>query len=168
MSKDQASLDAQNRVIELFQKDPKAALSTVQVSARLGDGLYCTVKEADHELAMDLPPVVGGENAAPGPGVFARAALAGCILQVLKLTAIRKGIDLGEIELSLEVDFDDAVMFGLGQNQSPILRSRITISTDVDLPQPDLEALVFESLEMDPYFLAWRNQQEVKVDVKRN
>lgn len=166
MTKDNDAHLAQQKVIELFKETPEAALSTVTVTASISDGFLCTVKEEEHELKMDLPPVIGGGNEAPGPGVFARAALAGCILQVLKLTAVRKGIKLKDAELELEVDFDDSAMFGMSENTSPVLRSRIVVSADAGIPAAELTKLVHESLEMDPYFRAWRDEQEVSVRVK--
>ena len=167
MNKDHKAQIAQEKVIKQFQNNPESALSTDSVMATIRDGFLCSVIEGDHELAMDLPPIVGGENSAPGPGVFARAALAGCILQVLKLTAVRKGINLQGVELGLEVDFDDSAMFGLGNNSSPVLRSRISIKADAELKETELQALVNESLELDPYFRAWRDSQEISVSVEK-
>lgn len=167
MDKDHKSRDAQQQVIDLFRENPDAARSTSKVTARIEDGLRCRVVEGDHSIAMDLPPAVGGENSAPGPGVFARAALAGCIVQVLKMTAIRKEVELRDIQLELEVDFDDRAMFGFGDKASSILQSRITLRVDCDLTDEDLQALVNESLEMDPYFLVWRDQQLIAVTAEK-
>ena len=167
MDRDSKSRKAQQQVIDLFKDDPDAALSTAKVTARIDDGLLCRVTEGDHTLAVDMPPAVGGDNSAPSPGVFARAALAGCILQVLKMTAIRKGVQLRDVELELEVDFDDRAMFGFGERSSSILQSRITLRVGCDLAQEDLEELVNESLEMDPYFLVWRDQQDVTVRTEK-
>ena len=40
---------AQERVIAVFRKKPKAAFSSVRASAHVGEGLTCKFRQGDHE-----------------------------------------------------------------------------------------------------------------------
>jgi hypothetical protein len=77
------------------------------------------------------------------------------------MTAAREGIPLESVDVDVEMDFDDAAMFGLGDNTAAPLETRLTIT----LKSPALWTAVAEmarrALAADPYYLAFRDPQRV-------
>ena len=111
---------------------------------------------------MDMAEAIGGDGSAPTPGFFIRAGLVGCIAIGIKLTAAREGIDIGAIDVGVEMDFDDGAMLGVGDNSAAPLETRFTIAIESTAPWDEVEAMVGRALECDPYFLALRDAQSVK------
>ena len=112
---------------------------------------------------MDLPTIMGGEDSGPTPGFFARAGIAGCVSIGLKQLLINEGVEVTAITLDIETDFDDAASMGIGENSAAPLETRLNIRIESEAPEAQLRPLVDRLLKMDPWFLALRDAQSVKV-----
>ena len=110
---------------------------------------------------MDMAEAIGGDGSAPTPGFFIRTGLVGCIAIGIKLTAAREGIDIGAIDVGVEMDFDDGAMLGVGDNSAAPLETRLIITVESTTPWEEVEAMIGRALECDPYFLALRDAQSV-------
>lgn len=66
----------------------------------LGDG---------HKLILDEPAAAGGADLGPKPTLLLAASLAGCTAITLELYAARKGWDLGEVAVDVDVEFEKAL-----------------------------------------------------------
>lgn len=156
---------AQARVIKVFRNKPETARSTNSAQAVVRDGLKCTFTQDGHSAVMDMPEIMGGENAGPTPGFFGRAGVAGCVSIGIKQAAIKEGLDLNSVTVGIETDFDDAAPFGLGNNSAAPLETRLSIQMETSEPGEKVRDLVDRVLEMDPWFLALRDAQNVKISV---
>ena len=110
---------------------------------------------------MDMPEPIGGEGSAPSPG-FHQDGLVGCIAIGIKLTAAREGIDIGAIDVDVEMDFDDGAMFGVSDNTAAPLETRVTVTVESTAPWEDVAAMIGRALERDPYFSRFRDAQPMK------
>ena len=153
---------AVERVADVFRRKPSAAMDTIRAAGRIERGLVCNVRQGDHTAVMDMAAAIGGDGSAPTPGFFIRAGLVGCIAIGIKLTAAREGIDIGAIDVDVEMDFDDGAMLGVGDNSAAPLETRVTITVESIAPWEKVEAMIGRALECDPYFLALRDAQSVK------
>lgn len=154
---------AQERIADVFRKKPSAALSSVHASAHVGEGLVCTFRQGDREAVMDMPKPLGGEGSAPTPGFFIRAGLASCVAIGIKLAATREGLRLETIDVDVDMDFDDGALLGVGSNSAAPLETRFTITLRTSEPWDKVTAMVERALELDPFYLALRDAQKVKV-----
>ncbi len=86
----------------------------------------CTISWRNGTLLMDEPENVGGQNIGPDPFSTFLASLGGCTLSTLRMYIDRKGWDIPEIKISLN----------LAQEMNPdfetIITRTITFSNDVD------------------------------------
>jgi len=57
-----------------------------------------------HELVVDEPPDAGGEDAGPSPQELLAASLAACAAVTIEMYAIRKGWDVGPVEVQCEYE----------------------------------------------------------------
>jgi uncharacterized OsmC-like protein len=152
---------AQDRVAEAFRRKPGMAFSTAKGSARVADGLLCHYRQDGREVSMDMGTVLGGAGAAPTPGFYFRAAVAGCVAIGIKMTAAREGIEIESVDVGIEMDFDDSAILGLGTHSAAPLETRLVISLRSREDGGKLNALVDHALAADPFFLALKDAQKV-------
>ena len=148
-------------VTDIFEENPARALGTDKTTARLADGLKCTVRERDHTAIVDMVEKMGGDGAGPSPGFFGRAALTSCIAIGLKMTAVRAGIQIDAIEVDLEMDWDNRGLFGLGDSPVGATGIRLFISVRSEAPEQAVQAIVQESLKNSPWLQTFAAAQKI-------
>lgn len=62
-----------------------------------------------HDLRVDEPADRGGADTGPRPTQLLGASLAGCIAITVEMYAARKGWDVGEVEVDVEVGYEGPV-----------------------------------------------------------
>lgn len=153
------------RAIKAMQLRPSIAAATHRNTARVSEGLACTCAEGNWRLGLDLPAAVGGEGAAPSPGVFVRSALTACIAMGIKMTACRFGVPVDAIEVDLVVQADDRADFGVDGvppgYQSFTLDIRVASGAD----PAAVEKVVADSLACSPMLALHVSPQQVSVNV---
>jgi putative redox protein len=109
------------------------------VEGTIGTQKYlCTISWRNGTLLMDEPESVGGENIGPDPFSTFLASLAGCTLSTLRMYIDRKGWDIPEINISLN----------LAQSLNPELETsisrNITFPTNISDEQKERLLLIAE------------------------
>ncbi|WP_264519698.1 OsmC family protein [Flavobacterium sp. N1994] len=109
------------------------------VEGKIGTQKYlCTISWRNGTLLMDEPESVGGENIGPDPFSTFLASLAGCTLSTLRMYIDRKGWDIPEINISLN----------LAQSLNPDLETsisrNITFPTNISDEQKERLLLIAE------------------------
>jgi uncharacterized OsmC-like protein len=101
---------ASNYLVE----NPDAARSTDSAAiAVLEDGLRFRIDGQATPLATDMAKSVGGGASGPTPAWLMRAALASCDASLLAMEAARDGIELTELEVSVESESDFRGVLGV-------------------------------------------------------
>ena len=117
--------------------------SSVQV---LGE----TIDRGHHELASDLPPLLGGRDTAPAPTEVLLAALTGCVLGGLAEQAAFEGVDLSSVGVTADTSIDIRGAFGAdGVGVAPTSIT-LTVTVEGDAEAARLEALTRASLALSP------------------
>lgn len=79
----------------------------MRVSARRRDGYAHEVEiEGGHSIVVDEPREAGGADTGPSPTRLLAASLASCIAITMEMYAGRKGWDLGDVGVDVEVTYD--------------------------------------------------------------
>ncbi len=73
--------------------------------ARRREGYTHDVEIDGHSLVIDEPESSGGANLGPTPNRLLAGALASCTAVTLELYADRKGWDIGQVEVAVEMEF---------------------------------------------------------------
>jgi len=82
----------------------------VRIVARRVEGYAHDVElEGGHDLRVDEPADRGGTDTGPRPTQLLGTSLAGCIAITIEMYAGRKGWDVGQIEVDVEVGYDGPV-----------------------------------------------------------
>jgi putative redox protein len=78
----------------------------VSVTARRREGFTHEVEiEGGHRLVLDEPEAAGGADEGPSPTRTLAAALAACTAITAEMYAERKGWDLGDVEVEVEMEY---------------------------------------------------------------
>jgi putative redox protein len=82
----------------------------VRIVARRVEGFAHDVElEGGHDLRVDEPAAAGGTDTGPRPTQLLGASLAGCIAITVEMYATRKGWEVGQIEVDVEVGYEGPV-----------------------------------------------------------
>jgi putative redox protein len=77
------------------------------LTASIGRTLYQTIAHArTHQVVSDEPTVNGGGDTGPTPSELILAALASCTGATLRMYADRKGWDLAQVDIALEMSIE--------------------------------------------------------------
>lgn len=75
----------------------------MKATARRNGGTFKhTVQVRDHQLSVDEPLDSGGDDAGPDPQELLAVSLASCTAITMEMYAVRKGWDLGHVEVDCE------------------------------------------------------------------
>ena len=106
-----------NAIGYLTEHPDEAAYTDSPATARMGEGLKCTVEGPDGaNLTTDMPEGVGGSNSAPSPGWFLRAAMASCCATLTVMRAAQEGVTLDSLEVTVDSQSDDRGILGLADD----------------------------------------------------
>jgi putative redox protein len=98
----------------------------------------CTISWRNGKLLMDEPETIGGNDLGPDPFSTFLASLAGCTLSTLRMYIDRKGWDIPDISISLNMSQDDT-----GEIETIISRT-LTFSSDISEEQKERLLLIAE------------------------
>ena len=75
----------------------------MRATARRDDGtLRHTVQVREHQLTVDEPLEMGGQDTGPDPQELLAVSLATCTAITMEMYAARKGWDIGHVEVAVE------------------------------------------------------------------
>src|SRR6476646_2586799 len=78
-------------------------LTRMKATARRdGRTLRHTVQVRDHQLTVDEPFEAGGDDTGPDPRELLAVSLASCTAITMEMYAVRKGWDIGHVEVDVE------------------------------------------------------------------
>jgi putative redox protein len=79
----------------------------MRVSARRRHGYAHEVEiEGGHSIVVDEPRAAGGTDAGPSPTRLLAASLASCIAITMEMYAARKGWELDDVAVDVDVEYD--------------------------------------------------------------
>lgn len=116
---------------ERIAQDPKHALIRPSARGVGGAGVSTQIRTGGHELVIDEPTGLGGQNTGANPVELALAALIGCHVVVYRLYAEALGITIDEISGKADGDVDVRTLLGIeggGRAGFSEIRASITIT----------------------------------------
>ena len=140
------------RVKKTLAQKPSFGLGTGISKVKVINGLTCEVQEGNWKFVADMPEQVGGNGAGPTPGVYGRAALGSCLAIGYMMRAAELGVVINSLEVEVQADYDDGVLFGTVQNKPPgYLEVRISVMVDSDASEEDILRVLDEADQHSPY-----------------
>ncbi len=99
-----------------------------------------------------MPEQAGGNTSGPTPGVFGRAALGSCLAIGYMMRAAVMDIQISGLEVEVQADYDDGVLFGTVLNVPPgYLEVRYTVTIESDAPEDKIMEMLDDADKHSPY-----------------
>jgi putative redox protein len=102
-----------------IEADPANAAAAFTVTGRLVGLTEVAVRVRGHELTVDEPPALGGDDLGANPVEHALVALATCQAITYRFWAAQLGIELDGLEVVAEGDLDVRGFFGFDDGIRP-------------------------------------------------
>jgi uncharacterized OsmC-like protein len=132
---------------------PEAAAATdAAATAVREEGLRFHVEGPAGEVISDMSKAVGGGGTAPTPGWLLRAALASCDATLVAMEAAREGVELTDLEVSVESESDFRGILGVDDSVHPgplAIRVRIKLAAS-DATENQLRDIVQRAESRSP------------------
>jgi uncharacterized OsmC-like protein len=116
---------------EQYKTQPDAALVTLRVKGRLGEGVTCRVETGKALVEAGLHPATGGSGLSACSGDMLLEALAACAGVTMNSVAIAIGVEIREGIVQAEGDLDFRGTLGVDK-QVPVGLQRIRLHFELD------------------------------------
>jgi uncharacterized OsmC-like protein len=143
--------EALGRTVKALTLKPSLGIDTGTSVTRVTNGLTCEVTEKTFKLTADMPESVGGNGAGPTPGVYGRAALGSCLAIGYMMRASQQNIPVESLQVEVQADFDDGVLFGTAKGRAGYSEIRYTITIESDADEQDILQVIEEADNRSPY-----------------
>jgi len=107
-----AILEATERAVHA---DPTAAVALFKARGTSTGPVTTTIGLGRHSVQTDEPASLGGQDSAPNPVEYALASLLSCQAVTYRFWAVKLGIEVDDINISIEGDLDARGFFGLDE-----------------------------------------------------
>jgi uncharacterized OsmC-like protein len=147
---------------------PEAATSTdAAATAVREEGLRFRVEGPTGNVISDMSKSVGGGATAPTPAWLMRAALASCDATLVAMEAAREGVELTDLEVSVESDSDFRGILGVDDSLHPgpvAVRVRIRLAAS-DATENQLREIVERAESRSPVRDALSRAMSMTTDI---
>jgi uncharacterized OsmC-like protein len=137
-------------------------------TAVLDEGLRCRVTASDGTaIGTDMPVAIGGNDSAPAPGWFFRAAIAACNATTIAMHAARLGVTLSRLEVTVHSESDRRGLLGIDDLVAPgplCMNVCVTLGAE-GIDAKRLQEIVHWANGHSPMVDAIRRAVETKVEV---
>jgi uncharacterized OsmC-like protein len=158
------------RVVNSLTLNPEKGSSTLVSTTRITDALACQTVEGEWKINCDLPENAGGANSGPTPGVLGRAALGSCLAIGYMLWASRLDVPIDSLEVEVQADSDDGVLFGTADGSAGYSEVRYCVRVCSSATEEELMKVFDEGDKHSPYLdIFSRNVRCVRqVEINQN
>ena len=151
-------MDSQHKIKSNFERvansltlNPEKGSSTLVSTTRITNALACQTVEGEWKINCDLPETAGGANTGPTPGVLGRAALGSCLAIGYMLWASRLDVPIDSIEVEVQTDSDDGVLFGTSDAHAGYSEVRYCVRVCSNATEEELIKVFDEGDRHSPY-----------------
>lgn len=158
-----STMERNARALELR---PSIGRNTATTTVRLTEGLACEIEEGTWKLRADMSPKSGGAGSAPNPGILGRASLGSCLAIGYAMWAAWRGIELHEIAIEVQADFDTAAEYGLTESHPGYRQVRCNVRVRSNAPAEAVRAVLEEAGRCSSYLAVWTKPQDVRLHIE--
>lgn len=165
--------------INAVREQPELAKFTFRASNKWQEGTFsksrqeaytgagATHEPGNFELDSDHPPVLCGGGKGPTPVEYVLYGLAGCLTAGIANIAAARGVQLTEVESTVEGTADLRGILGLSDEvRNGYDKIRVSFKIKGDAPPEKLQAIVEQSRARSAVFDVITNQVPVEIDVQ--
>jgi len=118
-------------VSNFLAENPGAAQLVPRIEGELVGPYQVLVNTGAHRVTVDEPATIGGSEAGPSPIEMALIALGSCQAITYRLWATKLGIDIDNVRVSVEADYDARGLLGVaGPGRPGLTATRVTVTVE--------------------------------------
>ncbi len=140
-----------HQVAKELKQDPAGGRSSSVTTTRIIEGLSCEVTDGPWSLKVGFTKDLGGDDAAPDPGVYGRSALGSCLAIGYMIWASRLDVPIKSLEVEVETDFDACGLLGTADVAPGYSAVKIHIRVESDAPDEEVMAMLDAGDKHSPY-----------------
>ena len=106
-------------VATAVQVDPTAAGAVLKATGTSTGPVSTAISVGRHTVYTDEPANLGGKNSAPTPVQYALVALVSCQILSFRFWAAQLGVQVDDIDVTIEAHLDSRGFFGLDEQTRP-------------------------------------------------
>ena len=117
-------MDATEKITSAWQRSvrglgrrPELGKVTHSVSARITDGLTCSIEAAGRQLVADQPEIAGGNDRGLPPTLYVETALASCLAIGYRQRFAATAVPVSAIEVTVTASIDVCGQYGLDDSK---------------------------------------------------
>jgi uncharacterized OsmC-like protein len=118
---------------------------TLKVSGHAPSHSRTDIAVRDLNVVIDEPIERGGTNVGPSPTEYAYTALMGCTTAIGNKCAHALGIEIGELDYAMEVDFDRRGVLLQEEVNVPFPAIRLSVAAHGSASQEELDKVAIET-----------------------
>lgn len=152
------------RVIKAISLRPSVGQGTAVTKVHLRPNLCAEVEDGPWHFSVGMSEKYGGDNSAPNPGVYGRAAFGSCLAIGYSMWAARLGIPIDAISIEVQADYDVRGELGV-EDRVPPGYSEIRYIVSVESPASESD--IMRLLDTADRYSSWRDDITRAVPVRR-
>jgi len=157
-------LDRNTRAVTLR---PSVGQLTGRTTVRLKPGLACEVTDGRWTFVSGIGEKSGGTDAGPSPGVFGRGALGSCLALGYAMWAVRLGVELEALEVTVEADYDIRGELGASDDIPPgYTQVRYMVNVTSGESEADIQRVLDTADKYSPYRDVFARAHDLRRDVR--
>ena len=135
------------------------------------DGQYRTVSHINqHEVVVDEPLHLFGEDTAPAPGEIILSGLGGCLAVGITAVATWKEVKLSKLEIFMEGDIGNPAAWGAGgadkkADEMGFQEIRVKVLVEGDATREELDEIVKHANYFSPMANTMRNPIDFSIEL---
>lgn len=110
---------ALDRVVKAVTLRASLGQGTAVTKVHRRDGLTAEVEDGPWRFSVGMSDKYGGDNSAPNPGVYGRAALGSCLVIGYGMWAARLGVPIDALTIEVHADYDVRGELGVEEKVTP-------------------------------------------------
>lgn len=122
---------------------------------------------AHHASRHDLPPPLGGKDTGPAPTEALLSAVAACVCGIFVEGATQHGIDIEELEVSMQGAIDLRGLFQTAEVRSGLSEVTLTLGVRADADDEVLAELARVSVGLSPSAESLANPVPIRLELRR-
>lgn len=155
---------ALERVAEAVTLRPAGGQGTAVTKVHLRPNLVAEVEDGPWRFRVGMSEKYGGDNSAPNPGVYGRAALGSCLAIGYSMWSARLGVPIDAITVEVQADYDARGELAVDDRVPPgYTAMRYIVSVESTASESD----VMRVLDTADRYSSWRDDLMRAVPVRR-
>jgi putative redox protein len=131
--------------------ESKMELIHISTTLKAGPNLQIIATTRGHETITGFRKEWGGDDAGPTPPEYLAIALGGCIINICRIMAVQKQIELKDLRLSIAGDVDPSRAFGLDTStRAGFSQLSVQVEFSSELSESEKKEFYQELLERCP------------------